>query len=128
MCVNAQSLSPVLLFCDPMDCSLPGSSSMEFSRQEYWSELSFPPPGDLPEPGIQPESPALAGGFLTAEPPGKPSVHRPCAQCFCASCHSVFIMSMLSWNSCYHYFTNEETEVRKDYVTFPRLDNEIAET
>ena len=92
--------------CDPMDCSLPGSSSMEFSRQEYWSGLSFPPPGDLPESGIQPESPALAGGFLTAEPPGKPpgkpSVRRQCAQCFRALCHSVFIMSMLSWNSYYH--------------------------
>ena len=46
--------------------------SMKFSRQEYWSELPFPPPGDLPDPGIQPESPALAGGFFTTEPPGKP--------------------------------------------------------
>jgi len=45
---------------------------MKFSRQEYWSELSFPPPGDLPDPGIQPESPALAGGFFTTEPPEKP--------------------------------------------------------
>ena len=45
---------------------------MEFSRQEYWSELPIPFPGDLPDPGIEPESPALAGGFFTAEPPGKP--------------------------------------------------------
>ena len=51
-----------------MDCSPPGSSVMEFSRQEYWSGLSFSPPGDLPEPGIKPTSlmsPALAGGFFT---------------------------------------------------------------
>ena len=39
--------------------------SMGFSRQEYWSGLPFPPPGDLPDPGIKPASPALAGGFFT---------------------------------------------------------------
>ena len=39
--------------------------SMEFSRQEYWSELPFPSPGDLPNPGIELGSPALAGGFFT---------------------------------------------------------------
>ena len=45
--------------------------SVEFSRQEYWSGLSFPSPGNLPDPGIEPMSPALAGGLLTSEPPGK---------------------------------------------------------
>ena len=48
---------------------------MEFSRQEYWSELPFPTPGYLPNPGIEFESlvsPALAGGFFTTVPPGKP--------------------------------------------------------
>ena len=45
--------------CDPLDCSLPGSSVHEFSRQEYQSGLPFPPPGDLPDPGIEPVSPAL---------------------------------------------------------------------
>ena len=44
---------------------------MEFSRQEYWSGLPFPTPGDLPDLGINPESPALAGGFFTTVPPGK---------------------------------------------------------
>ena len=44
---------------------------MELSRQEYWSALSFPPPGDLPDPGIKPVSLALVGGFLPLEPPGK---------------------------------------------------------
>ena len=47
--------------------------SMAFPRQEYWSGLPFPPPGDLPDPGIEPMSPALVGGFFTAEPLGKPS-------------------------------------------------------
>ena len=45
--------------------------SMGFSRQEYWSVLLFPPPGDLPDPGIELVSPALAGGFFTTEPPKK---------------------------------------------------------
>ena len=39
---------------------------------EYWSGLLFPSPGDLPNPGIEPESPALAGRFFTTEPPEKP--------------------------------------------------------
>ena len=47
---------------------------MGFSRQEYWSGLPFPPPGDLPDPGIEPASPALAGGVFTRELPGKPTI------------------------------------------------------
>ena len=43
--------------------------SMEFYRQEYWSELPFPSPGDLPNPGIEPESPALQADSLPYEPP-----------------------------------------------------------
>ena len=43
---------------------------MEFPRQEYWSGLPFPPPGDLPDPGIEPGSPALQVDFLPSEPPG----------------------------------------------------------
>ena len=83
---------------DPRDCSLPGSSihgifqaravvsdsatpwtiahqappSMEFSRQEHWSGLPFPSPGDLPNPGIEPGSPALWADALLSEPPGNP--------------------------------------------------------
>ena len=47
--------------------------SMEFSRQEYWGGMPFPPPRDLPNPGIEPMFPALEGGFFTSEPPWKPS-------------------------------------------------------
>ena len=46
--------------------------SLGFCRQEYWSELPFLPPGDLPDPGVEPASPALAGEFCTPEPHGKP--------------------------------------------------------
>ena len=67
MCSDAQSCQTL---CDPMDCSLPGSSlSMELSWQEHWSGLPFPPPADLPNPETEPvslASPALAGGFFTA--------------------------------------------------------------
>ena len=45
---------------------------MGFSTQEYWSGLPFPSPGDLPNPEIEPVSPALAGRLFTTEPPGKP--------------------------------------------------------
>ena len=48
------------------------SLSMGFSRQEYWSGLPYPPPGDLPNPEIKPRSPALQAHSLPAEPPGKP--------------------------------------------------------
>jgi len=46
--------------------------SMGFFRQEYWSGLPFPPPGDLTDPGIKPVSPALSGRFFTTAPSGKP--------------------------------------------------------
>ena len=68
-------LSRVRLFATPWTVAYQDSLSMGFSRQEYWSGLPFPSPGDLPDPGIEPESlvsPALAGGFFTTEPPGKP--------------------------------------------------------
>ena len=72
-CLCAQSR---LIFCDPLDCACQAPPLMGFPRQEYWSWLPFPFPGDLPNPGIEqvsPASPVLAGGFLTTAPPGKPS-------------------------------------------------------
>ena len=68
MHVHAKSLQSCVTLCDPKDCSPPGSSGHGFSRKEYWSGMSCPPPGDLPNPGIEPTSlmsPALAGGFFT---------------------------------------------------------------
>ena len=52
VCVCACSVRQCSTLCDPMDCSPPGT--MEFSREEYWSKLSFPTPADLPKPGIKP--------------------------------------------------------------------------
>ena len=77
-CVNESEVkvlvtSSCLSLCDPMHCSPPGSHlSMGFSRQEYWSGLPFPSPGDLPNPGIKLGSSALQADSLPAEPPGKP--------------------------------------------------------
>ena len=51
---------------------------MEFSRQGYWSGLPFPSPGDPPNPGMEPDSPALAGGFFIADLSGKPKYHVNC--------------------------------------------------
>ena len=58
----------------PWTIALQVPLSMGFPRQEYWSGLPFPSPGDLPRPGIEPTSPALAVRFFTTEPPGKPKV------------------------------------------------------
>ena len=59
-----------LTLCNPMDHS-PSGSSMGFSRQEYWSGLSFPSSEDLLNPGIEPGFPALLANSLPSEPPGK---------------------------------------------------------
>ena len=67
-------LSHVQPFCSPMDCSPPGSSVLGFSQAEYWSGLPLPSPGDLPDAGVKPMSAALASGFFTTEPPGKPKL------------------------------------------------------
>ena len=67
-------LSHVHLFATPWTVAYQVPPSVGFSRQEYWSGLPFPSPGDLPDPGIKPGSPALQTDGLPSEPPGKPSV------------------------------------------------------
>ena len=75
LCVCAQSLSCVQVFVISWTVARQAPVSMGFPRQEYWSGLPFPSPGNLPNPGMDPTSlasPSLAGGFFTTEPPGKP--------------------------------------------------------
>ena len=67
-----KSLSRVRLFAAPWTVAYQAPRSTGFSRQEYWSGLPFPSPGDLPNPGIEPVSPALQTDTLSSEPPGKP--------------------------------------------------------
>ena len=61
--------------CDSVNCSRPGCPVRGMFRQECWSGVAFPSPGDLPNPGIKPVSPVLAGGFFTTGPSGKPSLY-----------------------------------------------------
>ena len=80
-CVRAKSMhicvsvsrSVVSDFVTPWTVACQAPPSMGFSRQEYWSGLSFPSPGDLPNPGIKSASPALQADSLPVEPLGKPS-------------------------------------------------------
>ena len=75
--MKVKSLSRVRLFATPWTAAHQASLSMGLSRQEYWSGLPFPPPGDLPNPQIEPTSPAalaLQADSLPSEPPAKPSV------------------------------------------------------
>ena len=77
LCMCVQSC-PTL--CNPMDCSLPGSSVHGIFQANYWGELPFPTLGDLPTPRVKPASPgspALAGRLFITEPPGKPTSGQP---------------------------------------------------
>ena len=68
----AKSLQSCPTLCDPIDGSPPVFPSLGFSRQEHWSGLPFPSPGDLPNPGIELGSPALQADSLPTELQGKP--------------------------------------------------------
>ena len=68
MSSEVKSLNSVRLFVTPWTVARQAPLSMEFSRQEYWSGLPFPSPGDLPNPGIKPGSPAWQADALSSEP------------------------------------------------------------
>ena len=74
--LKVKSLRRVQLFATPWTVAYEAPLSMGFSRQECWSELPFPSPGDLPNPGIKPGSPALRVDALPSEPPGKPYTRK----------------------------------------------------
>ena len=68
VCMHAKSLQSYLILCDPWIVTCQAPLSIGISRKQYWSGLPCPPPGDLPDPGMEPialMSPALAGGFFT---------------------------------------------------------------
>ena len=70
--VKCSLLSHVRLLATPWTVAHQASLSMEFSRQEYWSGLPFPSPGDLPDPGMGPGSPTMQAVSLLSKTPGKP--------------------------------------------------------
>ena len=67
--MKVKLLSRVGLFATPWTVACQAPPSMGFSRQEYWSELPFPSPGDLSDPGMEPATPALQADALSSEPP-----------------------------------------------------------
>ena len=75
-----QSESPMQLFATPWTVAQQALLSLEFSRQEYWSGLPFPTPGDLADPGIEPRFPTLQVDSLPSEPSGKPMLKVKVAQ------------------------------------------------
>ena len=76
MKVKVKLLSRFRLFATPWTIAYQAPPSVEFSRQEYWSGLPFPSPGDLPNTGIEPGSPALQAGALPSAPSGKMLGHN----------------------------------------------------
>ena len=108
----ASACSVVFFSCDPLDCSPQAPLSIGFSRQESWSGLPFPPPGDLPDPGVEPTplvSPALAGSFCHLGSPRmlrqKADIRSVVSNCFnptnCSlpgsSVHRIFQARILEW-------------------------------
>ena len=93
-------LHSLLFSCQVMSnsCNHMAPLCMEFSQQESWGGLPFPSPGNLPDQGIEPASPALAGGFFPAELPVKPSerLKRVCVLCFLR----LHIFSCWLWGLC----------------------------
>ena len=103
------SLSRVGLFETPWAAAHQAPLSMGFSRQEYWSGLPCPPPGGLPNPGIEPGSPALQADSFPSEPPGKPPqgwgvdpkrLSLSCSQRTLSSCITPLLPSL---TLCIHY-------------------------
>ena len=101
--MHAKSLQLCLTICDPMDCSLPEPLSMGFSRREYRNGLSCPPPGDLPNPGMETvslTSLALTGRFFTtstiweAPPTCTPSVYSILCKQVSDNCFPVWLIYM----------------------------------
>ena len=103
---EVKSLSRVQLFVTPWTVAYQAPQSMEFSKQEYWSGLPFPSPGDLPDPEIEPGSPALQADALPSEPQGSPSEVTQSCLTLCdpmdcslpgSSVHGIFQARVMEW-------------------------------
>ena len=90
----AQSLSRVQLFTTPWVVAHQAPLSMELSKQEYWSKLPFPSPGDLPNPGIECGSPSLQADSLPFEPPGKCHLRSPLPSLMVPISSSIYLVSI----------------------------------
>ena len=123
VCVRARVLSCLVVSdsVNPLTVASQAPLSMEFSRQEYWSQLPIPTPGDLSDSGIESASlvpPALAGRLFITIPPGKPSIYTsPCYELimFLSTLH-LLIHLVFAITQYYYYsqVTDEEIETEKD--------------
>ena len=117
--VKVKSISRVRPFATRWTVAYQAPLSMEFSRQEYWSGLPFPSPGDLPNPGLESGCPGLQAEALLSEPPRKPTFTKYIAFCelyfffFFIILH-VFITSL---TSAYNKISNTSLIPSSDFVT-----------
>ena len=96
MCVSVAQLC--LTLCGPMDCvARQALLCVGFSRQEYWSGLPFPSPGDLSTPGIKPTSPTLWADSLPSEPSGKPTFSLILINLFIFGCTGSVLLHAGKW-------------------------------
>ena len=98
---EAKSLSCVRLFATPWTVAYQAPQSVGFSRQEYWSGVLFPSAGDLPNPGIEPGSPALEADALTSEPPGGTPIPRDGRRSFRSSPYISLLISLVCFPLCW---------------------------
>ena len=87
--VKVKSLSCVRLFTTPWTVAYEAPPSMGFSRQKYWNGLPFPSPRYLPDPGIEPGSPALQADTLPSKPPGKEPLFLKLSTCLMSDINSL---------------------------------------
>ena len=111
LCLVTQ-LHPTLY--DPMDYSLSGTSVHGFSRQEDWSGLPCPPPGDLPNPGIKQGYPASQVDSLPAELPEKPSISAHTIRCYSAFKKSDILTLATTWMKLHNIMQSEISQYQKD--------------
>ena len=118
-CVSAKLLQSCPALCNPMDCLHQSYLSMGFSRQEHWSGLPCAPPGDLPNPGIKPASPAVAGRFFT---------QWAIREASHVSCTYLFSRYLLNANcfTCIVLFKSYNT--RSKVQLFPHFIDEVTKT
>ena len=106
--------------CEPMDCRRTQNDheaplSMGFFRQEYWNELPFPPPGDLPDSGIEPASSELASRFSTTKPPEKPHTWQH-LDVFLITTNGKILLASCEWRPKYCYNPRESSLQQREFV------------
>ena len=89
--MKVKSFSHVRLFATPWTVAYQAPPSIGFSRQEYWSGLPFPSPGDLPDPGIKPRSPAFQADALTSEPRASVYMYTIYIYAMCIYMYTIYI-------------------------------------